>query len=69
MVGQKHGEVLRLLDGLGVGHLPEELGGSEHDRGGKKKEKQLLLDIFKKTLVVYCKNRSPLFYFVIWHRG
>ena len=34
VVGQEHGQVLRLLDGLRVGHLPQELGcpGGEEDR-------------------------------------
>lgn len=36
VVGQEHGQVLRLLDGLGVSHLPQELccpgqGGVERD--------------------------------------
>lgn len=29
VVGQEHGQILRLLDGRRLRHFPEELGGSE----------------------------------------
>lgn len=32
VVCQEHGEVLGLLDGLGVCHLPQELGSSGRDK-------------------------------------
>lgn len=34
VIGQEHGQVLRFLDGLGVRHLPQELGRSETQRRG-----------------------------------
>lgn len=32
VIGQEHGQVLRFLDGLGVGHLPQELSRSKTQR-------------------------------------
>lgn len=36
VVGQEHGQILRLLDGRRLRHFPEELGGSDRQGAGFK---------------------------------